>query len=82
MQSATDKSHDLIGEFGFIEGYGLGGDGEQGMVDSLFLLLPFFVSERVTLSDWPLSCLKHWRIVWFVLHPHDQQYPSYIIALG
>ena len=41
MQSATDKSHDLIGEFGFIEGYVLGGDGEQVMVDSLFLSLPY-----------------------------------------
>ena len=48
----------------------------------LFLFLPFFVSARFALETWPLRCLKHWGGVWFVFHPHDQQYSYLRIALG
>ena len=48
----------------------------------LLLLPPLFVSERVTLATWNSICMKHWGLLWFVLHPHDQQYPSSMIDLG
>ena len=48
----------------------------------LFLSLIFFVSAQVALATWLSIRLKHWGILWFVLHPHDQHYPYLIIDLG